>query len=107
MPSFKEIGACESVNCSRGSSLSQFNLRVSKTVRIYQHVNAELIADFFNLTNAINPAFNIGAVSVGAVNTGTLASHAPNALFMKPNAFAGDAGQGEQRVAQLGFRVTF
>ena len=86
VPSFKEIGACESVNCSRGSSLSQFNLRVSKTVRIYQHVNAELIADFFNLTNAINPAFNIGAVSVGAVNTGTLASHAPNALFMKPNA---------------------
>jgi Carboxypeptidase regulatory-like domain/TonB dependent receptor-like, beta-barrel len=107
VPSFKEIGACESVNCSRGSSLSQFNLRVSKTVHIYQHVNAELIADFFNLTNAINPAFNIGAVAVGAVNTGTLASHAPNAVFMKPNAFAGDNGQPEQRVAQLGFRVTF
>ncbi len=61
MPSFKEIGACETVNCSRGASLSQFNLRVSKTVHIYQHVNAELIADFFNLTNAINPVFNIGA----------------------------------------------
>ena len=59
--SSKEIGACETVNCSRGASLSQFNLRVSKTVHIYQHVNAELIADFFNLTNAINPAFNIGA----------------------------------------------
>jgi Carboxypeptidase regulatory-like domain/TonB dependent receptor len=107
VPSFKEIGACETVNCSRGSSLSQFNLRVSKTVHIYQHVNAELIADFFNLTNAINPAFNIGAVTVGALNTGTLASHAPNALFMKPNAFAGDNGQPEQRVAQLGFRITF
>ena len=107
VPSFKEIGACETVNCSRGSSLSQFNLRVSKTVHIYQHVNAELIADFFNLTNAINPAFNVGAVSVGAVNTGTLASHAPNAVFMKPNAFAGDNGQPEQRVAQLGFRITF
>ena len=107
VPSFKEIGACESVNCSRGASLSQFNLRVSKTVHIFQHVNAELIADFFNLTNAINPAFNVGAVAVGAINTGTLASHAPNAVFMKPNAFAGDNGQPEQRVAQLGFRITF
>ena len=107
VPSFKEIGACTTVNCSRGASLSQINLRVSKTVHIYQHVNAELIADFFNLTNAINPAFNIGAAAVGAVYTGTLANHTANTVFMKPNAFAGDAGQGEQRVAQLGFRVTF
>ena len=107
VPSFKEIGACTTVNCSRGASLSQINLRVSKTVHIYQHVNVELIADFFNLTNAINPAFNIGAAAVGAVYTGTLANHTANTVFMKPNAFAGDAGQGEQRVAQLGFRVTF
>ena len=34
VPSFKEIGACETVNCGRGASLSQFNLRVSKAVRI-------------------------------------------------------------------------
>jgi hypothetical protein len=107
VPSFKEIGACTTVNCSRGASFSQFNLRVSKTVHIYQHVNAELIADFFNLTNAINPSFNIGAATAGAVYTGTLANHTANAQFMKPNAFAGDAGQAEQRVAQLGFRVSF
>jgi carboxypeptidase family protein/TonB-dependent receptor-like protein len=107
VPSFKEMGACETVNCSRGASLSQFNLRVSKTVHLYQHLNAELIADFFNLTNAINPAFNIGAAAVGAVYTGTLANHTANTVFMKPNAYAGDAGQGEQRVAQLGFRITF
>jgi hypothetical protein len=105
--SSKEIGACETVNCSRGSSLSQFNLRVSKTVHIYQHVNAELIADFFNLANAINPAFNVGAAGAGQVYTGTLANHTANTVFMKPDAFAGDAGQGEQRVAQLGFRITF
>ena len=107
VPSWKEIGACETVNCSRGSSLTQFNLRVSKTVHIYQHMNAELIADFFNITNAINPSFNIGAAAVGAVYTGTLANHTPNTVFMKPNAYAGDSGQGEQRVAQLGFRITF
>jgi hypothetical protein len=107
VPSFKEIGACETVNCSRGSAATQFNLRISKTVHLYQHLNAELIADFFNLTNAINPSFNIGAAAVGAVYTGTLASHTANTVFMKPNAYAGDAGQGEQRVAQLGFRITF
>ena len=107
VPSFKEIGACESVNCSRGSKLSQLNLRVSKMVHVTPRLNAELIADFFNLTNEKNPAFNIGAAAVGAVYTGTLANHTPNAVFMKPNAFAGDNGQPEQRVAQLGFRVTF
>ena len=107
VPSFKEIGACQTVNCSRGAALSQFNLRVSKMVHLYQHVNAELIADFFNMTNAINPAFNIGAAAVGAVYTGTVANHNPNAAFLKPNAYAGDSGQGEQRVAQIGFRITF
>ena len=61
----------------------------------------------FNLFNAINPAFNVGAVSSAAVYTGTLANHTPNTVFMKPNAFAGDAGQPEQRVGQIGFRFTF
>jgi hypothetical protein len=80
---------------------------VSKTVHIYQHVNAELIADFFNLTNAINPSFTVGAAGAGGVYTGTLANHTANTVFMKPDAFAGDSGQAEQRVAQLGFRITF
>ena len=34
VPSFKEIGACETVNCGRGAALSQFNLRVSKVFRL-------------------------------------------------------------------------
>jgi hypothetical protein len=76
-------------------------------VHVTSRVNAEFIADVFNLTNEKNPAFNIGAAAVGAVYTGTLANHTPNPVFMKPNAFAGDNGQPEQRVAQLGFRVTF
>jgi hypothetical protein len=107
VPSFKEIGDCKTVNCSRGASLSQMNLRVSKTLHLTSRVNAELIADVFNLTNAKNPAFNIGAAAVGAVYTGTLANHTANPVFMKPNAFAGDNGQPEQRVGQLGFRITF
>jgi len=105
--SWKEIGACTNVNCSRGASLHQLSLRVSKMVQLGPRLNVELIGDFFNITNAIDPAFNIGAAAVGAVYTGTLASHTANTVFMKPNAYAGDTGQPEQRVAQLGFRVTF
>jgi hypothetical protein len=107
VPSFKEIGACESVNCGRGAPLSQLNLRVSKSVRFSQRLAVELIGEVFNMTNNINPAFNVGAVSSAAVFTGTLANHTPNAVFMKPNAFAGDNGQPEQRVGQVGFRITF
>jgi len=61
----------------------------------------------FNLTNAINPIFTIGAASSAAFYTGTLANHTANPVFMKPNAFAGDSGASEQRVGQLGFRITF
>ena len=32
-PSYKDIGACTTINCGRGAALSQFNLRVSKVVR--------------------------------------------------------------------------
>ena len=31
-PTFEEIGPCEKINCGRGSALSQFNLRVGKTI---------------------------------------------------------------------------
>jgi hypothetical protein len=70
-------------------------------------MNVEAIFETFNLFNAINPNFPIGAVSAGAFYTGTAANHVPNAVFMKPTAYSGDAGQPEQRVAQFGFRFTF
>jgi hypothetical protein len=107
VPSYKEIGECKTVNCGRGAPLSQFNLRVAKAIHIGPRLTAELTADVFNVTNAINPVFNVGAVSSGAFYTGTLANHTANPVFMKPNAFAGDSGASEQRVGQLGFRITF
>jgi hypothetical protein len=107
VPSFKELGACESVNCGRGASLSQFNLRVSKVFRLPGGMNIEAIVEGFNLFNDINPAFNAGIPSAGAFFTGTAATHVPNTVFMKPNAYAGDTGQPEQRVGQIGFRFTF
>ena len=107
VPSFKEMGTCETVNCGRGAPLSVINLRVSKAVRFGSRLTAEVIGEVFNLTNDIAPAFNVGAAASAAVFTGTLANHTPNSVFMKPNAFAGDAGQPEQRVGQVGFRITF
>jgi len=107
VPSYKEMGPCTTVNCSRGAALSQFNFRVAKTFHLGGHYAVEGIAEVFNLFNAINPAFNIGASSAGAFYIGSLATHTPNTVFMKPDAYSGDAGQPEQRVGQLGFRFTF
>ena len=69
--------------------------------------NLEVYAEVFNMFNSINPAFAVGAGSATRVFTGTAASHAANTAFLKPSAFAGDAGQPEQRVGQLGFRFSF
>ena len=95
------------MNCGRGARLSQMNLRVSKSVPISSRLRAEVIGEVFNLMNSLNPAFNVGAASSAAFFTGTLANHTSNTVFMKPNAFAGDNGQPEQRVGQVGFRITF
>jgi hypothetical protein len=59
-PSYKEIGSCETINCGRGSALSQLNLRVSKVFRLPRGMNVEAIFEGFNLFNAINPAFGVG-----------------------------------------------
>jgi hypothetical protein len=106
-PTFEEMGACETVNCGRGAPLSQFNLRVAKTIPLRGTVRVEVFGEIFNMFNAINPAFNVGAASSAAVFTGTLANHSDNTVFMKPNAYAGDNGQPEQRVGQFGFRFVF
>ena len=71
VPSFKEMGACETVNCGRGAALSTFNLRVSKVFRLPHGMNIEAIAEGFNLFNAINPNFGTGAASSSAFFTGT------------------------------------
>jgi outer membrane receptor protein involved in Fe transport len=98
---FEENGACETVNCSRGSAFSQFNLRVSKGFPIGGRARIEAIAEVFNLFNAKNPAYNLTSQRVNT-NTGV-----PLATFMQPAAFAGDFRQPEQRVGQIGFRFTF
>jgi outer membrane receptor protein involved in Fe transport len=104
---FEEIGPCETINCGRGAALSQFNLRVSKAFKFGGRYSVEAIAEIFNMFNAINPNFGIGASSSSRIYTGTKANPVPNTVFMKPTAYSGDSGQPEQRVGQIGFRFTF
>jgi hypothetical protein len=54
----------------------------------------------FNLFNAKNPALPITSQRVSAAGV-------PQASFMQPVAYAGDTGQPEQRIGQLGFRFSF
>jgi hypothetical protein len=106
-PSYKEIGACTSVNCGRGAALTSFNLRVSKVFKLGHGMNLEAIGEVFNLFNAINPNFGVGAASSSRYYTGTKANPVKNTVFMKPTAYSGDSGQPEQRVGQIGVRFTF
>ena len=82
------------MNCSRGASFSQLNLRVSKGFRLAGQARVEAIAEVFNLFNARTPAF-------------ALTSQQGVGTFMQPVNFAGDFRQPEQRVGQIGFRFTF
>jgi hypothetical protein len=106
-PSYKELGTCANVNCGRGSALTQMNLRVSKQFKLAGTMSIEAFGEVFNMFNAKNPAFGVGSASSTRFYTGTLAAHAPNTVFLKPIAYAGDAGQPEQRVGQIGFRFVF
>jgi outer membrane receptor protein involved in Fe transport len=89
----KDIGACETWNCSRGAWRSQMNLRVSYGFRVYGSARLEAIGEVFNLFNALNP---------GTFTTSQLSSS-----FMQPQEFSGDFQNPEQRVGQIGFRFSF
>jgi hypothetical protein len=97
---FEEDGPCEVVNCSRRAKYSQLNLRISRTFPIAGSVRLEAIGEIFNLFDARNP-------SLPLTSQRTNTAGAPLSTFMRPNGFAGDIGQPEQRIGQLGFRLTF
>jgi hypothetical protein len=81
------------VNTLRGASFSQMDVRVGKAFKFFGNYGVELIGEVFNLFNSKNEVAFVGNRSSAAYGT--------------PSAFAGDPGQGEQRLAQLGLRVTF
>jgi carboxypeptidase family protein/TonB-dependent receptor-like protein len=96
---FEEGGACTTVVCSRRAGFSQLNLRVSRVFPL-RRFRIEAIGEVFNLFNAKNPSFALTQARL-------LPTGAPNTRFMQPTAYAGDVGQPEQMVGQVGFRVTF
>ena len=106
-PTYEEIGACKTINCGRGAALSQMNLRLAKSIPFRGNLRVELFGEVFNVFNALNPSFGAGTVAAGRLFTGTAAAPSPNPVFMRPTAYAGDNGQPEQRVGQVGFRVAF
>jgi hypothetical protein len=86
-------------NNLRGSSFSQFDLRLSKDFIFTGDLGIEVIAEMFNVFNSKNPAKYIGNI---------LAKDSEGkSLFETPSAYAGDPAQGEQRLMQLGVRVHF
>ena len=89
------------VNSLRGGSFSQFDVRLSKEFKFFHNYGVEVIGEIFNLFNSKNPANFNGNCVVGADGKCTITT------FGQASAFAGDPGQGEQRLAQLGLRITF
>jgi len=90
------------VNTLRGGSFSQFDVRLSREFKFYHNYGVEVIGEVFNLFNSKNPANYNGNCAVNAAGQCTFTGG-----FGQANTFAGDPGQGEQRLAQLGLRVTF
>ncbi|MGH9254889.1 MAG: TonB-dependent receptor [Vicinamibacterales bacterium] len=98
--SFEERGACDTVNCSRRAFFSQLNLRISRPFMLWRSLRLEAIGEVFNMFNAKNP-------SIPLMTQRLSAGGAPLSSFMQPTAYAGDYQQPEQRVGQIGFRITF
>jgi hypothetical protein len=100
MARVEEAGPCETVNCSRRAPFSQLNLRVSRAFPLGRGIRIEAIGEVFNLFNAKNPFIPLMTQRLSATGT-------PLTSFIQPTAFAGDFQQPEQRVGQIGFRLTF
>ena len=99
----KEIGACATVNCGRGMSQQQMNLRVTKVFHLAGRANVEAIGEVFNLFNSINPG---GFRTRVTIPSGAQANQ-PDPTLLQPTNFSGDFRRPEQRIGQIGVRFSF
>ncbi len=76
------------------------DLRLARPLYSQNGKKVSLSAEVFNLFNAKNPSIPLTTQRLSP-------SGVPLASFMQPTAFAGDFQQPEQRVGQIGFRLTF
>ncbi len=88
------------VNSRRGEPFSQLDIRIAKGFELGERVRIEGIFEVFNLFNAKNPGANNNS---GNAYNGVIGDPGFGEAFL----FAGDPSQGEQRLAQLGFRIEF
>ncbi len=102
----EEIGACETVNCGRLFPQSQFNVRVSKVFALKGRMRVEAIGEVFNLFNALNPSNTTTTNRRVTIPSGAQAGQADPTL-LQPTSFSGDFQRPEQRVGQIGLRLTF
>ena len=97
---FKEIGNCETVNCGRGMSQQQLNLRVSKRFNLGGRARIEAIGEVFNLFNSVNPSGFRTRVTVPTTGL-------PDPTLLQPTTYSGDFRRPEQRIGQFGIRFSF
>ena len=99
------------VNNRRGDDLSQVDLRLSREFALRGSFGIELMAEVFNLLNETNPARYRGARYIldanGPITLPTGQKVRDNPAFATPSAYAGDPGQPEQRLLQLGVRIRY
>jgi len=88
------------VNTLRGDSFSQVDVRLAKAFKFTGNYGVELIGEIFNLLNSKNGTRFVRDPGQGTCYLSASCSYSPTV-------FAGDTGQGEQRLAQLGLRVRF
>jgi hypothetical protein len=97
-----------SLNQGRTGSFEQLDISVAKDISIWKTVSLELIAQAFNVFNARNPANYDGLLYTHVQDPVThVFSVVPNSHLGQPRAYAGDPVQGEQRLLQLGVRLSF
>jgi hypothetical protein len=97
---FKDTGTCDTVNCGRGMSQQQTNIRVSKVFNLGGRAHVEAIGEVFNLFNNINPSgfrTRVTVPSTGVADT----------TLLQPTTYSGDFRRPEQRVGQIGVRFSF
>jgi len=97
---YKEIGACTTVNCGRGMSQSQLNIRVAKDFGLKGRARLSVFGEVFNMFNSVNPG---GFRTRVVIPTTGL----PDPALLQPTTYSGDFRRPEQRVGQLGFRFSF
>jgi outer membrane receptor protein involved in Fe transport len=100
---FKELGACTTVNCGRGMPQQQLNFRLSKIFHLAGRANVEAIGEMFNVFNTANPG---GFRPRVTIPSGAQAGQADPQL-LEPTNYSGDFRRPEQRIGQLGLRFTF